>query len=71
MDWWPKLRIGGLFFGNDYLNGYVPAAGYTFGVKDAVDEFASVHGIRVHVTSENDPDGAAPDWFILKCGTSE
>ena len=67
MDWWPKLRIGGLFFGNDYLNGYVPAAGYTFGVKDAVDEFASVRGIRVHVTRENDPDGAAPDWFILKC----
>ena len=67
MDWWPKVRVGGLFAGNDYFNGYVPVAGYTFGVKDAVDEFAAVRDLRVHVTRENDPDGAAPDWFILKC----
>ena len=68
MDWWPKLRVGGLFAGNDYASGYVPVAGYTFGVKDAVDEFAAVRDLRVHATREDDPDGAAPDWFILKCG---
>ena len=33
--WWPKLKLGGLMAGDDYFNGFVPLAGYTFGVKDA------------------------------------
>ena len=35
IDWWPKVKVGGLFAGNDYYTGHVAAAGVTFGVKDA------------------------------------
>ena len=48
--------------------GRVAAAGVTFGVKDAVDEFAAVRNLRVYVTAGNDPDGCCPDWYVLKCG---
>ena len=68
IDWWPKVKVGGLFAGNDYYTGHVAAAGVTFGVKDAVDEFAAVRNLRVYVTAGNDPDGCCPDWYVLKCG---
>lgn len=68
IDWWKKVKVGGLFAGNDYFTGHVPAAGVTFGVKDAVDEFAAARNLRVYVTAGNDPDGCCPDWYVLKCG---
>ena len=37
-----QIETGGGFSGDDYVNGNVKAAGYRFGVKDAVDEFAAV-----------------------------
>ena len=46
--WWPKLKQGGIFAGDDYINGNVNVAGYRFGVKDAVDEFASIYNLRVN-----------------------
>ena len=61
------MRVGGLFAGNDYFTGYVPSAGLTFGVKDAVDEFAAARNARVYVTRDVDPDGCCPDWYVLKC----
>ena len=62
------MKVGGLYAGNDYYTGHVAAAGVTFGVKDAVDEFAAVRNLRVYVTAGNDPDGCCPDWYVLKCG---
>ena len=37
--------------------------GYTFGVKDAVDEFAARRGIRVYQTTEV----YLPSFYFLKC----
>ena len=37
--------------------------GYTFGVKDAVDEFAAHRGIRVYQTTER----YLPSFYFLKC----
>lgn len=58
--WYPKLRVGGLFAGHDYLDGEVD--GDRFGVKRAVDEFAGEKGLRIGVTLERD----YPSWFCRK-----
>jgi hypothetical protein len=42
--------MGGLFFGDDYFTGFVTNGGANFGVRDAVDEFAAHHGLRVYST---------------------
>ena len=70
LAWWPKVRIGGLMAGDDYHNGYVPVAGHTFGVKDAVDEFfgGAGHDHRVYTTTRHDVEtGQMPQWYVLKC----
>lgn len=46
--WWPKLKPGGIFAGHDYLAGN--GAGY--GVKKAVDAFASKWDLKVHSTAQ-------------------
>lgn len=43
-DWWPKLRINGLFLGDDYSEQFPNT------VK-AVDEFVSSKGLSLHVTN--------------------
>ena len=68
--WWPKLKHGGLMAGDDYFNGYVPLAKYTFGVKDAVDEFASAHNHRVYITSRawvHHDAALMQQWYVYKC----
>jgi hypothetical protein len=64
--WWPKLRRGGLMAGDDYMNGFHTGAGYSFGVRDAVDEFAAVYGLRVHSTGEGTGQRGR-SWYFLKC----
>ena len=69
-DWWPKLKVGGLMAGDDYFTGFVPKAGYTFGVRDAVDEFFGRADHRVYATKHSDVDAAGlamPQWYVLKC----
>ena len=67
-SWWPKLRLGGVIAGDDYYNGYVPLAGNTFGVKDAVDEFAAKKNHRVYSSGYGDDRlGKHPQWYIFKC----
>ena len=69
--WWPKLRRGGLFAGNDYHAGWVRPAGYYFGTKDAVDEFFLRADHRVYATTTSAIPTAGevvlPDWYVLKC----
>ena len=62
--WWPKLRVGGLLSGHDYQFQYQARGdGYTFGVKDAVDEFAAARNLRVYSSSES----YLPSFYFLKC----
>ena len=71
--WWPKLKVGGLMAGDDYHNGWVEIARYTFGVKDAVDEFfgGGARDHRVYVTTHHDfdarPEPQMPQWYVFKC----
>ena len=68
--WWPKLKQGGIFAGDDYINGNVNVAGYRFGVKDAVDEFASIYNLRVNIIwKDRKPEagGPMPQWYLYKC----
>ena len=65
--WYKKLRVGGIMSGDDYYNGFHTAAGYTFGCRDAVDEFAAVYGYRVHSSSESWAQGKTPSWYFVKC----
>lgn len=65
LDWWPKLKIGGVFSGHDYCNNKIKNEAQQvveFGVVQAVDEFIKEKGIQnLHVTAE----GTA-SWVIVK-----
>ena len=66
--WWPKLKLGGILAGDDYYNGYVPAAGYTFQVKDAADEFFASINHRLYLTGYADPrESVFQTYYALKC----
>ena len=57
MAWLPKIRSGGILSGHDYVNGL--HWGCEFGVKAAVDKFASANGLTVNATAEE-----SPTWII-------
>ena len=62
--WYAKVRIGGLVSGHDYqFMHQAMGDGYTFGVKDAIDEFAARRGIRVYQTTEM----YLPSFYFIKC----
>lgn len=48
--WWPKVRSGGLFSGDDYKDGVFKDT--MFGVKRAVDEFMAKHDLPVPIEGE-------------------
>ena len=57
--------------GDDLFDGFVEEADYTFGVKDAVDEFfGGKRNHRVYMTRDagnvNTPD-VFLNWYVLKC----
>jgi hypothetical protein len=56
--WWPKLKVGGVMAGHDYLN-LEPI----FGVKTAVDRFFYDKGIEFFVC---DTGGCCPTWYVKK-----
>jgi len=58
--WYPKLKIGGLFSGHDYLDREDPEC--SFGVKSAVDEFCKKENLNVNSSSEEE----FKSWFIIK-----
>lgn len=51
--WYPKLRVGGVIAGHDYVDGHFPEG--DFGVRSAVDEFFAERGLRVHATLRDAP----------------
>jgi len=54
-DWYPKLKVGGLFSGHDYLDG-VMGDGTVIGVKRAVNEFvAELGNIKLYSTKDDTP----------------
>ncbi|HTD36932.1 MAG TPA: class I SAM-dependent methyltransferase [Candidatus Limnocylindrales bacterium] len=75
--WYPKVRKGGLFGGHDYFNAIAdenlepirndssselsPAVLSSYGVKAAVDEFASRQQVQIAITDEDEPT-----WYFRK-----
>jgi predicted O-methyltransferase YrrM len=55
--WYPKIKPGGLFSGDDYL--YTPKGKSP--VKDAVDEFVEANNLELYLTSEK-----FPRWYLIK-----
>lgn len=58
--WYPKVKIGGVISGHDYVDGMID--GSEFGVKKAVNEFFNSKKQRVYFTCERD----FPSWFVIK-----
>lgn len=48
--WWPKLRIDGLFCGDDYTHVVNPGSEGIYGVVEAVNEFADENNHTLYVT---------------------
>jgi hypothetical protein len=73
--WWPKLKIGGLFAGHDFVKDGIVKEG-DFGVQKAVHEFANKVGKEFLSISTKDPsgcrvepqhvDGGWSTWYIVK-----
>jgi len=67
--WYPKVKIGGIFSGHDYVNS-IGRRTNRFGelsiceVKTAVDEFAASKNVKVYVTGGS--YRIPPSWFIIK-----
>jgi hypothetical protein len=75
--WYPKLRVGGLFSGDDYIpeegnkdiwmtdmaTGEILEYAGKFGVKMAVDEFASERGYTVNYTTDQP---YWRQWYFIK-----
>lgn len=55
--WLPKVRVGGVIGGHDYLDGDLPSGRY--GVKQAVTEMIAERRFNLVVTRESD----WPSWF--------
>jgi hypothetical protein len=61
-DWWPKLKAGGLFAGDDYSDAW-PL------VMKEVDEFAASHDLRLMVLTPErveSPLSHHPSWLAFK-----
>jgi len=48
IDWYPKIKKGGFFTGDDYSHHRAKYTGIKFGVIEAVNEFAENHNLEVY-----------------------
>ena len=53
--WYPKLKIGGVFSGDDYCNCWNPQEGQ-YGVVQAVEEFIADKNVRLYVSGVRSVD---------------
>ncbi len=58
-DWWPKLKVGGIFAGHDY------SARWPLTVK-AVDAFVRERGLNLNVTDEVERGKIYRSWWVRK-----
>jgi hypothetical protein len=66
--WYPKVKMGGLLAGHDYMDGYLGfgpdlSGGTLFGVKSAVDEFCQALGVATAFTTADAP---FVSWYFRK-----
>ncbi len=61
--WWPKVRIGGVLCGHDYISPDM-SKHVTYDVRDAVDEFIKEKGLTLQLVLE--PSHEGKDWWTLK-----
>ena len=62
--WWPKVKIGGILCGHDYVNITTPN-GVRFGVINAVNKFVKSNSLQnmFHTVSDFE---MFPQWFVYK-----
>lgn len=58
--WYPKIRLGGVLAGHDYLDGELPEG--SFGVASAVNAFQQKYGLSVELTN----DHPWRSWYLVK-----
>jgi len=58
-DWWPKVKKGGLFLGDDYSHQHALLTGAKFEVIRAVDEFVEKNNLKMYEVPQN-------NWAIIK-----
>ena len=58
--WYPKVRIGGILAGHDFLDGELPEG--NLGVESAVSMFQQIHQFELSTT--NDPPWRS--WYFTK-----
>lgn len=51
--WWPKLKVGGLMCGDDYMDFDCPGE-CRFGIIQAVEEFAEKNGLFLEILGKED-----------------
>lgn len=63
IDYWPKLKPGGVMAGHDYLNAII--GGTIFGVRNAADRFATAVSRPLYST-DTEKDGHFPSFWLIK-----
>ena len=61
MDWWDRLKPGGVFAGHDYAERWLQT-------KAVVHQFVHQKGLKFHITGETEcmEKGVYPSWYIYK-----
>ena len=57
--WWPKVKRGGFFTGDDYSDRLAPRTGIEFGVIKAVNEFGKINNLPIYELTRY-------GWVIIK-----
>jgi len=63
--WYPKVRIGGIVSGHDYIENYSVLA-YKFGVYQAVNEFCEANGYQPEVIHDTVSGADFASWYFEK-----